>query len=45
MTEQRRGGHSAPEGGEVGRDVVDRSDESLVDDVGYGHEEAARERR
>jgi hypothetical protein len=43
MTEQGGGGDSASEGGDVRCDVIDRSDKSLVYDVGDSNEESASE--
>lgn len=44
MVEQRRGADRAREGDQVRHDVVDRSNEAPIDDVGAGHHESARER-
>lgn len=44
MLEQRRGSDGARKGDQIRYDVVDRSDEAPVDDVGPGHHETTRER-
>lgn len=43
MIEQQGGGDSASKGGEVRCNVVNRSDEPLIDDVGDGDKETTRE--
>lgn len=44
VAEQRGGADCAPEGCEIRDDVVDGSDESPIDDMGDGDEDAASER-
>jgi len=44
MAEQRRGSDGACKGDQIRHDVVDRSDETPIDDVGAGHHEPTRER-
>jgi len=44
MAEQRRGSDGAYKGDQIRHDVVDRSDETPIDDVGAGHHEPTRER-
>ena len=44
MTKEHGGGDSASEGGEVRQDVVERGNESLVQDMGDRYHDTACER-